>query len=434
MTTTFPPPYRALAVLAASFAAALAAFLLLRGAEPAPRPGRGPPPPSGAGAAAHGRADRAAPGGAARRPRARARSARRSPTRTSSKARETGDPGFYARADGLLRGVLAARPGDPDALVRASASLALSRHDFRGGRALAAPRRGRAARRAGAASRVLVDARVELGRFGAAERTLQRLHRRQAGARGLRARRPTCASCTATSTAPPRRCGARSRPAAPARESGASVQALLGGLELQRGRPARGAARPPRRARRRPGLPGGRGRAGAAGRGARRPARAAIRRWRALVGAAAAAGVRDRARRGAAGRRARRAAGRRELALVGAEQRLLAGGVNTDAELAVFEADHGDPARAVALARRAWRAAPGRPRRRRARLGADPGRPARGRPALGAPRAAARQPRPGPPLPRGDRPRRRAGDGGRRGARAARARRLAAAGRAARAR
>jgi hypothetical protein len=33
--------------------------------------------------------------------------------------------------------------------------------------------------------------------------------------------------------------------------------------------------------------------------------------------------------------------------------------VNTDAELAVFEADHGDRARAVRLARRAWAAAPG---------------------------------------------------------------------------
>ena len=34
-------------------------------------------------------------------------------------------------------------------------------------------------------------------------------------------------------------------------------------------------------------------------------------------------------------------------------------GVNSDAELALFEADHGDRARAVRLARRAWAAAPG---------------------------------------------------------------------------
>ena len=54
-----------------------------------------------------------------------------------------------------------------------------------------------------------------------------------------------------------------------------------------------------------------------------------------------------------------RAAARRDFALVRAEQRLLAGaGVNSDTELAVFEADHGSPRRGVALARRAWSAAP----------------------------------------------------------------------------
>ena len=55
----------------------------------------------------------------------------------------------------------------------------------------------------------------------------------------------------------------------------------------------------------------------------------------------------------------RRAAAAEHLDLVRIEQRLLArGGVNTDAELAVFEADHGDPRRAVTFARRAWDAAP----------------------------------------------------------------------------
>ena len=55
----------------------------------------------------------------------------------------------------------------------------------------------------------------------------------------------------------------------------------------------------------------------------------------------------------------RKAAGERTLALVAAEQQLLdAAGVDTDVELAVFEADHGDPKRAVALARRGWEAAP----------------------------------------------------------------------------
>jgi tetratricopeptide (TPR) repeat protein len=44
---------------------------------------------------------------------------------------------------------------------------------------------------------------------------------------------------------------------------------------------------------------------------------------------------------------------------VGAEVKLLhANGVNTDVELALFEANHGDPARALRLGRRAWTAAP----------------------------------------------------------------------------
>jgi tetratricopeptide (TPR) repeat protein len=55
----------------------------------------------------------------------------------------------------------------------------------------------------------------------------------------------------------------------------------------------------------------------------------------------------------------RTTAGRRDLALVAVEQRLQqAAGVDIDVELAVFEADHGSPRRAVALARRAWAAAP----------------------------------------------------------------------------
>jgi tetratricopeptide (TPR) repeat protein len=48
-----------------------------------------------------------------------------------------------------------------------------------------------------------------------------------------------------------------------------------------------------------------------------------------------------------------------DLALISAEERLLqANGVNTDVDLALFEANHGSPARAVILARRAWAQAP----------------------------------------------------------------------------
>jgi tetratricopeptide (TPR) repeat protein len=52
-------------------------------------------------------------------------------------------------------------------------------------------------------------------------------------------------------------------------------------------------------------------------------------------------------------------AARRDLALVRVEERLLqANGVNTDVDLALFEAGHGSPGRGVVLARRAWAEAP----------------------------------------------------------------------------
>ena len=84
-------------------------------------------------------------------------------------------------------------------------------------------------------------------------------------------------------------------------------------------------------------------------------------------------------------------AARRDLRLVDVQQRLLAaGGVNTDVDLALFEADHGSsaPRRDAGpscLAVRAQRALG-----RRARVGADAGRAPRGGPRLGAARAAPR--------------------------------------------
>ena len=55
----------------------------------------------------------------------------------------------------------------------------------------------------------------------------------------------------------------------------------------------------------------------------------------------------------------RATAARRTFDLVRVQERLLAGaGVDTDVELALFEADHGDPRRGLSLARAAWRSAP----------------------------------------------------------------------------
>jgi pentatricopeptide repeat protein len=346
-----PSTLRIPLAVALSFVAALAAFLLLRGTDPslptagaiAPAVAR-PTSDTGAEIARLQGAVRAAPRAAAPRVELAAAYLQR--------ARETGDPGLYARADGLLREALALRPGDPGALVT-SASLALSRHDFRRGLALA--RRARAAQPAAlAAYPALVDALVELGRFDAAERMLQRM---------IDAK-PTLAGYARVSylrelhgdldgaVAAMRRAVAAG---GPARESVAAVQALLGGLELARARPS--AARAAYRAALAavpayPAAEAGLARLAAA----RGDLTVALRRWRALSerlplpeyvighGEALLAGGRDGARR--------------ELALVGAQRRL-GGGVNVDAELAVFEADHGDRARALSLARRAWRSAPG---------------------------------------------------------------------------
>jgi pentatricopeptide repeat protein len=351
MPFTLHLPLRPLAV-AVSFLAALLAFALLRDADPrlpggavAPAVAR-PVADTGAEIARLQAAVRAAPRDAGPRVELAAAYLQR--------ARETGDPGFYDRADGLLRAALARRPGDPDALV-ASAGLALSRHDFRSGLALA--RRARAARPdALAAYPALVDALVELGRFGAAERVLQQMIDAKPTLAGY-ARASYLRELHGDLDGAVQAMRAAIAAGGPARESVASVQALLGGLELARGNP--GAARAAYRAAVAvvPGYP-------AAEAGLARLAAAggdldgAVRRWRALatrlplpeyvIGhgeALLAAGE--------------RAAGRRELALVSAQQRLVAGGVNVDSELAVFEADHGDAARAVVLARRAWRAAPG---------------------------------------------------------------------------
>jgi tetratricopeptide (TPR) repeat protein len=344
---------RRLVPILLTFTAALAAFVLLRGPEPAPS--FGPPAPAAPRAAAAADAEiarlqsaaRAAPRDVA--PRVALASA------YLQKARETGDPGFYSRADELLRAALARRPGDPDALV-ASAGLALSRHDFRGGLRLA--RRARAARPGALAPYpALVDALVELGRFGAAEPVLQRMVDAKptlAGYARVSYVRELHGDLAGAAAAMRRAIDA----GGPARESVAAVRALLGGIELARGRPA--AARASHRAAL-AAVPGylaaeaGLARLDAA----RGDLGGAIRRWRALAArlplpeyvlglgeAELAAG--------------RNAAARRDLALIRAERRLLAGaGVDTDAEIAIYEADHGSPPRAAALARRAWRAAPG---------------------------------------------------------------------------
>ena len=260
------------------------------------------------------------------------------------KVRETGDAGFYARAGLAVDRALSLAPGDPAALTQRSA-LELSRHDFRDGLTDALRARAQAPQ-VNKPFGVLVDALVELGRYDAAGRALQQMVDR----------RPDLAAYARVSyfrelhgdlDGAVRAMQAAVSAGGDVPENEAYVRSLLGALELQRGR-LDAAARSFRAAL--VAVPGyAPGEAGLAkvdvahgdlGR--------AIRRLRGVVALA-------EAERSAG----RLAASERDLDLARAEQRLLArSGVNTDTETAIFEADHGSPTRAVALARRAWEAAP----------------------------------------------------------------------------
>jgi tetratricopeptide (TPR) repeat protein len=271
------------------------------------------------------------------------------------KARETGDLGYSLRAEALLHEALKRNPHDAGAVVDLG-TLAASRHDFR--TALRLARQARAlAPGTLTAYPLLVDALVELGRFGAAEHTLQHFA-------DLRPSLPAYARVSylrelhgdLTGAAQAMELAISAGAAAP--ENVAAVQVLHGDLEFFLGR--RGAAARDY-ATALAGVPG------------HIPALAAQARLAAARGdfARAIATMQSVVARlplpehvialGELQLAAHRpAAARRTFALVGAERRLLANAkVDTDAEIAVFEADHGSPRRAVALARRAFASAPG---------------------------------------------------------------------------
>ncbi|MEA2430091.1 MAG: hypothetical protein QOI19_564 [Thermoleophilaceae bacterium] len=270
------------------------------------------------------------------------------------KVRETGDAGYYARADGVLKIARRIDPRNP-ALYTGLGTLALARHDFR-----AALRFGeRAHALAPDVVRplgVIADAQIELGRYAAAGRTLQRMidakpnlasYARVSYFRELHGDLAGAESAM--------RLAVDAGGAAP--ENVTYVQALLGQLELTRGHIGAAGSAYRLALYSFPGYPpavAGLARVDSA-RGRLVPA---IHRLRdvvarlplpeyviALGDAELAAGLTRR--------------GHADLALVRAEQRLLAAnGVNTDTEIAVFEADHGSSARALTLARRSWANAP----------------------------------------------------------------------------
>ena len=270
------------------------------------------------------------------------------------RARETGDPSYYTRADGSLAAALDRDPANVIA-ISGQATLALARHDFIGGLRLARRARDLAPQLA-ISYAPLADAQIELGRYAAAADTLNRMVR-------LKANLTAYARISYFRELHGDLRGALQamRLAVSAGVGGAEgeayVQGLLGKLLSDRGR--YGAAEHAYREAFAitPGYPPGL--AGTAGvEAAKGDFGPAIRHYREAVDRlplpeyAIALGETEQA----AGRVA---AAKRDYALVGAEVKLLhANGVNTDVDLALFEANHGSPARAVTFGRRAWRQAP----------------------------------------------------------------------------
>jgi tetratricopeptide (TPR) repeat protein len=270
------------------------------------------------------------------------------------RARETGDPSYYTRADGAFAASLDRDPRNATAAT-GQATLALARHDFRGGLELARHAHELAPDLASPFA-PLADAQIELGRYGAAAHTLNRLVRlkpnltayaRISYYRELHGDLPGALQAMRLAVSA----------GAGGPEGEAYVQSLLGKLEADSGR--YGAAE---RAYREaiaidPGYPPAE--AGLAGiEAGRGDFASAIPRYREVVDRlplpeyAIVLGEAEEA----AGRAI---AAQRDYGLVGAEIRLLrANGVNTDVDLALFEANHGTPARAVTLGRKAWRDAP----------------------------------------------------------------------------
>jgi tetratricopeptide (TPR) repeat protein len=241
------------------------------------------------------------------------------------------------------------------AAITGQATLALARHQFDEGLKVARQAVGLAPQTASPYV-PLADAQIELGRYGAAARTLNRLVRLKANLAAyarISYYRELHGDLGGALQA--MRFAVSAGPGVG--EGQAYVQALLGKLLADQGRYGAAARAYRAAAATVPGYPAAlAGLAGLeAGAGEFAPA---IRRYRRVVErlplpeyAVALCEVEEAA--------SRAAAAKRDCALVGAEAKLLrANGVNTDVDLALFEANHGSAARAVTLGWRAWREAP----------------------------------------------------------------------------
>ena len=270
------------------------------------------------------------------------------------RARESGEPGFYSRAGRSFGAALRRDARNIDAVLGAG-TLAGLRHDF-----LQQLRRGREAQRLvpGLVSPLpeIADAQIELGRYGAAERTLQQLldakpnltsYSRVSYLRELTGDLPGAVAAM--------RLAASAGGGDP--ENVAYVQVLLGDLQLQRGRVAAARLAYTAALRSLPGYPAGMvglARADAAGGDLGRAA-ARLRRAAAQLPLTATLSLLAQAEEALG----RPAAAEAALDAARAQQQLYAAADTLpDAEAVLFEADHGDPTEAVALGRRVWRSAP----------------------------------------------------------------------------
>src|SRR5215213_10238379 len=271
-----------------------------------------------------------------------------------ARARETGDPGYYSRAERAFDAALRHDPGSLGALI-GSGTLAGLRHDFAAQLQLgrqAAPQAPQLAR----PLTVIADAQIELGRYGPAERSIQRLVDSKPGlAAYSRASYYRELSGDLDGAVEAMRLAAS---AGGAPENVAYVQVLLGDLELERGRVGAARLAYTSALRALPGYPAGMvglARADAAGGDLGRAA-ARLRRAAERLPLTSTLGLLAQVE-GASGHPAAAAAA---LETARAQQRLYrAARTAPDAEAVLFEADHGSPAAAVALGRRVWRAAPG---------------------------------------------------------------------------
>jgi tetratricopeptide (TPR) repeat protein len=270
------------------------------------------------------------------------------------KARENGDPTYYSRADHSFDAALRRDARNLTALTGAG-TLAGARHDFR-----EQLRLGLEAHRLQpdlvAPYPVIADGQIELGRYEAAARTIQRMVDLK----------PNLASYARASyylelrgdldgAVEAMRLAVSAGSDVP--ENVAYVQTVLGDLELQRGRPAaardayQGAlARLPGYGRAEMGL----ARVDIAG----GDLDGAARRLRRVSERIPLATILILLAETDEARGASRAA-ERDLEVVRAQQALLrAAGSRPDAELVVFEASFGDPREAVRLGRKLWAEAP----------------------------------------------------------------------------